>query len=80
MFGHIIRAVGENKCLVRFDNGEEKECSSNNLKVQHIAASLPPNILIPVPENVREEAILDDAIGEMEQDVEETEGLPARRP
>ena len=66
--------------MVRFDNREERECSSNVLKVEHIAASLPPDIPIPVPENVREEAILNAAIGEMEQDVEKTEDLPARRP
>jgi hypothetical protein len=48
--------------------------------VEHVAASLPPDIPIHVPENVREEAILNAAIGEMEQVVEETEDLPARRP
>ena len=66
--------------MVRFDNGEEKECSLNILKVEHIAASFPPDVPIPVPENVRKGAILNAAIGEMEQDVEETEDLPARRP
>jgi hypothetical protein len=80
LFGHIIRAVGEKKYLVRFDNGEEKECSSKVLKVENIAASLPADITISVQENVREEAILNAAIGEMEQDAEETEDLPARRP
>jgi hypothetical protein len=37
-------------------------------------------IPIPLPENVREEAILDAVIGEIEQDVEETEDLPVGRP
>jgi len=27
-FGYIVSAVGTNKYLVRFDNGEEKECAS----------------------------------------------------
>jgi hypothetical protein len=41
-FGHIIRAVGERKYLVRFDNGEERELPSAVLKVEHIVASTPP--------------------------------------
>jgi len=40
--------------------------------VEHIVASLPPDIPIPVPKNVREEAVLDTAFSEIEQDVEET--------
>lgn len=67
-----IRAVGEKKVFGQVHNGEEKECSSNNLKVEHIVASLPPDIPIPVPKNVREEAVLDTAFSEIEQDVEET--------
>jgi hypothetical protein len=80
LFGYVIRAVGEKKNLVRFDNGEEKECSSNILKVEHIAASLPPDIPIPVPENIREVAMLEDAVAEFEQDTEEAEYLPDTRP
>ena len=30
-FGHILSAVGTGKYLVRFDNGQEKECSSQVL-------------------------------------------------
>jgi hypothetical protein len=46
LFGHIIRAVGGKKYLVRFDNGEEKKCSLNILKVEHITASLSTDIPI----------------------------------
>ncbi len=80
LFGHVIRAVGEKKYLVRFDNWEEKECSSNILKVESMAASLPPDVPLPVPQNVREEAMLDAVIGEVEQDADEGEDLPATRP
>jgi hypothetical protein len=66
--------------LVRFDNAEEKECSSNILKVEHIAASLPPDIPILVPENIREAAMLEDVAAEVEQDTEEAEDLPEARP
>jgi len=79
-FGHIVRAVGENKYLVRSNNGEEKECSSNILKVEHIAASLPPDVPVPIPENVREEVMLEGAIAEIEHDAEEGEDLPDIRP
>ena len=54
-------------------NGEEKECSSNILKVESMAASLPPDVPLPVPQNVREEAMLDAVIGEVEQDADERE-------
>jgi hypothetical protein len=80
LFGRVIRAVGEKKYLVRFDNGEEKECPSNILKVESIVTSLPPDEQIPIAQNVREEAIIAAEIGEAEQDVDEAEDLPATRP
>jgi DUF971 family protein len=58
LFGYVIRAVGEKKYLVRFDNGEEKELPSAVLKVESIAASIPPDVPLPAAPNVREEAIL----------------------
>jgi hypothetical protein len=77
LFGHVIRAVGGKKYLVRFDNGEEKECPSNILKVESIVTSLPPDVQIPIAQNVREEAIIAAEIGEAEQDVDEAQDIPA---
>jgi hypothetical protein len=57
LFGHIISAVGEKKYLVRFDNGNEKECSSALiralLRVEKSHASLPPDVPVHVPENIQ---------------------------
>jgi hypothetical protein len=75
-FGHIITAVGEKKYLVRFDNGEERELPSAVLKVEHAAASIPPDIPIPTAENIREEALLENAVAEIKQDSAETEDMP----
>jgi hypothetical protein len=66
LFGHVVRAVGGKKYLVRFDNGEEKECPSNILKVESIVTSLPPDVQIPIAQNVREE--------ELEEEDSEPEG------
>lgn len=52
LFGHIIRATGERRYLVRFDNGKEKELPSNVLKVESAAASIPPDIPLPAQDNV----------------------------
>ncbi len=46
-FGHVVRAVGEKRYLVRFDNGEEKELASSVLKVESMVASIPPDVLPP---------------------------------
>jgi hypothetical protein len=64
-FGHVLRAVGEKKYLIRFDNGEEKEFPSAVLKVEHMIASLPPDVLLPHPVNAQEEAILENAVDEV---------------
>jgi hypothetical protein len=32
LFGNIVQSVGENRYLVRFDNGEEKELPSSALR------------------------------------------------
>jgi hypothetical protein len=53
LFGHIIQAVGERRYLVRFNNGEEKECASNILKVESALASLPPDMPMPAVTTVR---------------------------
>ncbi len=57
-------AVGEKKYLVRW------ACCS----------IYPPDIPIPTAENVREEALLENAAAEIEQDSAETEDMPDARP
>jgi hypothetical protein len=59
---HIVRAIGEKKYFVRFDNGVEKVCSSNILELEHIAVPLPLDISVPIPEHFREEIMLEDII------------------
>ena len=78
-FGHVLRAVGEKKYLIRFDNGEEKELPSAVLKVEHMIASLPPDVPLPHPVNAQEEAILENAVDEV-ADTEETEDMPVDTP
>jgi hypothetical protein len=78
LFGHIIRATGERRYLVRFDNGEEKELPSNVLKVESAAASIPPDIPLPAQENVRGIAMVE-ADADV-QEAEEHEDLPVLRP
>jgi len=34
LYGYVISAIGEKKYLVKFDDGSEKECSSNILRVE----------------------------------------------
>jgi hypothetical protein len=81
LFGHIIQAVGERRYLVRFDNGEEKECPSNILKVESAFASLPPDMPIPPPDNVRVRQAVEESLNDSEvQDAEEAEDLPTARP
>jgi hypothetical protein len=74
-FGHVFEAVGERKYLVRFDNGQEKELPSNVLKVEDMVATLPPDVLLPIPQNVRELTNLENAEADL-LDVEESEDLP----
>ncbi len=78
-FGHILQAVGEKKYLVRFGNGEERELPSAVLKVEHMVASLPPDLPIPTPQNVQEEAMLENAADEL-IDSKETEDMPVDSP
>jgi hypothetical protein len=46
----FYKLVGEKKYLVRFVNGEERELPSAVLKVEHMVASLPPDLPIPTPQ------------------------------
>jgi hypothetical protein len=50
------------------------------LKVELAAASIPPDIPIPTAENIREEALLENSVAEIEQDSAETEDMPDARP
>jgi hypothetical protein len=50
-FGHIVHAIEEKRYIVCFDNREERELPSEVLKVEHLIASLPPDIPIPTPQN-----------------------------
>ena len=50
------------------------------LKVEHATASIPPDIPLPTAENVREEALLENAVAEIEQDSAEAEDMPDARP
>ncbi len=48
ILGHIISAIGEQKYLVCFDDGMEKECTSVSVfRVEKVAASLPPDVQLP---------------------------------
>jgi hypothetical protein len=47
LYGYVISAVGEKKYLVKFDDGSEKECSSNILQVERLHASIPPDVPLP---------------------------------
>ena len=50
------------------------------LKVEQATASIPPDIPIPTAANIREEALLENAIAEVEQDSAEAEDMPNARP
>jgi hypothetical protein len=81
LFGHVIQAVGERRYLVRFDNGEEKECASNVLKVESALSSLPPDMPLPAPESVRVTRAYEEADGdaEIQDNSEEAEDLSTAR-
>jgi len=76
----IVQAVGEKRYLVHFDNGEERELPSAVLKVEHMVASLPTDAVIPVTQNVHEEAMLESAPDELIQDAEEGKDMPVDTP
>ncbi len=78
-FGLIVHAVGEKYYLMQFDNGKEKGLASSVLKVESMVAALPPDPLVPIPQNLREEAVLE-AADEMLHEDEELEHLPDSHP
>ena len=48
--------------------------------MEQATAPIPPDILIPTAENVRDEALMENAIAEVEQDSAEAEDMPDARP
>jgi hypothetical protein len=48
LFGHIVSFIGERKYLVQFDDGTEKECPAAVLRIEKVAASLPPDVQVPI--------------------------------
>jgi len=80
LFGNIIKAVGERRYLVQFDNETNpRELGSQVLKVETIGASLPPDIPIPAPNNPREVVELEN-IEEVVGSQDDEEHLPAHAP
>lgn len=76
LYGYVISAIGEKKYLVKFDDGSEKECSSNILRVERSHASIPPDVPLPpqVPHEHRVEVseVLEEVA---DQDEEEALGV-----
>jgi hypothetical protein len=77
-FGHIVHAVGEKCYLVQFNNGEERELASSVLKVESMVAAIPPDALVPIPQNIREGAVIE-AADELLHEDKEMEHLPDSR-
>jgi hypothetical protein len=73
LLGCIVSAIGERKYLVQFDNRTEKKCSSAVLRVEEIAASLPPNMQIPIAFTHVEAMGVEDAQDEIADQDEEAE-------
>jgi hypothetical protein len=82
-FGHILSAVGTGKYLVRFDNGQEKECSSQVLRKEARAAALPPDVPVPQNPNTIRQRIEEDTNVDIDVNIEnqdEEEHLPQALP
>jgi hypothetical protein len=80
LFGNIIKAVGERRYLVKFDNETNpRELGSQVLKVETLGASLPPDIPIPAPNNPREVVELEN-IEELVDPQDDEEHLPPHAP
>jgi hypothetical protein len=73
LFGHIVSAIGERKYLVRFDDGTEKECPSAVLRVERVAASLPPDVQVPIASTQVEAMEAEDVQEEIADQDEEAE-------
>jgi hypothetical protein len=73
LYGHIVSVIGERKYLVRFDDGTEKECPSAVLRVERVAASLPPDVQVPIPSTQVEAMEAEEAQQEIADQDEEAE-------
>jgi hypothetical protein len=80
LFDNMVWSIGENCYLVSFDNGEEKELSSSVLKIENIIAALPPDALLPVPQSIQEERMLEDATAEELPEDNKEADLPTQLP
>jgi hypothetical protein len=63
LFDNVIRAVGERCYLVHFDDGQERECASNILKVESSSASIPLDMPLPTREVVQSVTTVEKAAG-----------------
>ena len=43
MFGTVLQSIGTDKYTVRFDNGMERECTSNVMKIVPISTERSPD-------------------------------------
>ncbi len=68
-----MSAVGEKKYLAWFDNGLEKECSSNSLRVEKIHEAIPPDVIPPQPATIHEEMELKEKVEDAADQEEEEE-------
>ena len=81
LFGHIVKAVGERRYLVHFDDGQERECPSNVLKVESASTSIPPDMPLPIREVIQNVSVVEDAAGNPDLlDSEDAEDMPDVRP
>ncbi len=71
LHGNIDSTVGELRCLVKFDNGLEKECALAVLRVERTHSSLPPDLPLPTAwiEHQADEGDVQEAL--IDQDEEE---------
>jgi hypothetical protein len=79
LFGHVVKAVGDKRYEVLFDNGLVKECSSYILSVTALMSSVPPDMPIPNPQNEREEDEMAN-VGKYIVDQQEDEDIPCLPP
>ncbi len=70
-------AVEERCYLVHFDDGQERECASNILKVDSSSASIHPDMSLPIHEVVQNVWTVEEADGNPDVlDSEEAEDMP----
>jgi len=78
LYGNVVRAVGECRYLVQFDNGLKKECASAMLRVERPHTSLTPDL--PLPTSQIEHRWQDDEAQEVLMDQEEEEHVSNESP